>query len=233
MRAGLPIAAAAVAWLLGPSLALAAWWIGPASADGPVVPPSGYVQAVAGLELERFNFDDIQPGYRIDSAGHGRLILSPRPLQSVVTATDEPIAGAPPASEPIAAMVSEHPVAPSELRLILSEPAISAGFALIGLAPAAQAQVIGSDGAILGTYAIPAERAGMRRWIGITTDGAWITTVRIIPQLPAAYGIDDFEAGRPAPEPATILLLAGLALKSGMRRIHKPCHERKCCIRTD
>ena len=205
-------AAALLAPLTAVGMAQGARWIGPGSMTGSVERPSQYLETVASLALEQFGFDDLGPATDVNRQDLGGFVLATGSPEASVEAQTDPVAGAEPASPPIALLIGEAGSDVTALDFVMAEPVISAGFVLMGIESPARLKVYGTEGNVIGDYVIPSGQPGERRWIGISEDDRNISIVRVQPTSPGDYGIDDLELGLHTPEPATVLLLAWITL---------------------
>jgi len=191
----------------------AARWVGPGNTTGPVEQPGLYLQAVAPLALERNTFDHLGPGTDVNRHSLGSFGLLTTSAEDSIVARTGPVAGAEPASPTIALLVSGPSSHAAELNFVMTDPVISVAFVLMGLESSAYLKVYGANDSIIGDYVIPAGLPGERRWIGIAEDDRNIFSVRLQPTTTGRdYAIDDVELGVHAPEPATLVLAACIAV---------------------
>jgi len=195
-------------------------WIGPGSPSGPVERPQSYLETVAPLVREIYSFNHLSPASVVTGLDLGDFSLATSPPTTNVVADTAPVAGALPASEPIALLVEEADAEPTSLTLLMNEPVISVGFALLGSVSSMRLQIFGEADSLLGDYVIPDGMADERRWIGMSENDRDIFSVRIEPLSPGTYGIDDVEIGVHAPEPsALVYFLFAAALAFPARRV--------------
>jgi len=195
-------------------LAHGALWVGDGSTQGPVQRPPSYLQVVASLDLEQDDFDDLAFGTTVNGQERGGFRLVTSPAGAWLVAQAGPVAGAEPASSPMALLVAGTGNDGTSLQVVMTEPADSVGFVVMGLKCLARFKVLGMGGNVIGEYLIPPGLPGERRWLGIAADGWDISAIQLSPMGPGDYAIDDMEWGvrLHEPEPATLLLWSCLGL---------------------
>ncbi len=212
------VAAGVFGLLAGVSIADAARWVGPGSFTGPVERPSLYLEAVASLALTQFNLDDLVSGTNVDRRDLGGFGFVTASAGASIVARTAPVAGAEPASSPIALLAAGTSSEAARLNFVMTEPVMSVGFVLMGVESWASLRVHGPGGELIGNYLVPPGLPGERRWIGIAQDDRNISRVQLQPMSPGDYAVDDVELGVHAPEPTALVLWSWVAVP-GRRRI--------------
>lgn len=197
--------------------AWAALWLGPVSRTGPVELPAQYVQFMAGLAVQRTDFDVLTPGSDQTGRDLGGFLMTGGSPETLIVAQTGPVAGAEPVSSPIALLVAGMSSDPVSVRLELVEPARAVGLALLGLGSPARVKVYDPDLRLVANHTIPAMAPGYRRWVGLAETTCDIRKIVLEPQGGGDYGIDDLELGVDLPEPTCLTGLIGTLL-IGARR---------------
>ena len=210
------------------STAHAARWVGPATSCGDILQPQTYKNAVAGLYIEKNNFDNLTPGANVafQNFGVSSLANSPYAYTSLI-AESGLVAGTMPSSGNMALHLTKAPAQPTTFTVQTSELVRSVGFALMGLESASWLSVFGGSGGtqLLGRYFVAAvPQAGLRRWIAVAEDNRIIQKVMLEPTMAEDYAIDDLEIAVHAPEPS--MLIAWILVPLFMRRGSHPCFVR-------
>ena len=206
----------AVSWimLLASGEVQGARWVGPGSLTGPVIRPASYLEAVARLQVATHDFDRLAPDADVGATDLGGFVLYATPAGTPVLTRTGLVAGAAPASDPVALLVSEADAGATQVTLALDKPAVSIAFALLSLRSTAWLDVYDVDDDLVGSYRIPSAPSGVRRWIGVLPEERAVQRIVLRPTRAGAYGMDDVEIGPPAPEPtacAMALAITGFA----------------------